>query len=590
MIKIGKELGKGAFSVVYVGEYRNQAVAVKCQPKDEDGNVPAFVCKEINALQRFKHPRVLNFIGAADSKKTKQIWIVSEKLGQSDLDQLLKNIRSSTIRHIGWRKLLQIALDIAEGINYLHSMRCIHRDIKPHNVLLDNDSRAKLCDFGFVTDLNHCDQSADIQTRLQESHLINTPRRKSYCGTDAYMAPEMYLDEDYDESVDTFSYGVMLMEMICCRQANIDGFLMRLPQSKFEIIVEEFRSQVPDSCPKEFMKLAERCTSFEPGDRPLWQEIILILQSLLTEQAAGDTGGDKGITLKPYIPTSKEPEVELDELDYEETSESDDEGVGEQDETGSSLRFPNDEECSRYSISPRLAPQYNGQLLKRNRRGNRRWCKKWFVVDGAQLHYFDMANIPACFENPRTVVPADVRKLRSSHTPSTLSLIRCRIWKTMEMPELCFNVVDENWKIKRELQACSRKELKKWLQVIEEAIDYGTDASSPSGYVQSASKQEPPSQVFNSKEKRKEDQLRTADLESGLNTRSCSEKSNEVEKWLATVGLTKYTATFMEKGFDSLDIIREKGIETEDLDLLGINDFLAKKLLTLAVRQLQNTR
>lgn len=136
MIKIRKELGKGAFSVVYVGEYRNQAVAVKCQPKDEDGNVPAFVCKEINALQRFKHPRVLNFIGAADSKKTKQIWIVSEKLGQSDLDQLLKNIRSSTIRHIGWRKLLQIALDIAEGINYLHSMRCIHRDIKPHNVLV----------------------------------------------------------------------------------------------------------------------------------------------------------------------------------------------------------------------------------------------------------------------------------------------------------------------------------------------------------------------------------------------------------------------------------------------------------------------
>lgn len=63
--------------------------------------------------------------------------------------------------------------------------------------------------------------------------------------------------------------------------------------------------------------------------------------------------------------------------------------------------------------------------------------------------------------------------------------------------------------------------------------------------------------MFNSKEKRKEDQLRTADLESGLNTRSCSEKSNEVEKWLATVGLTKYTATFMEKGFDSLDIIRE---------------------------------
>nr|CCA18064.1 protein kinase putative [Albugo laibachii Nc14] len=589
MIKIGKELGKGAFSVVYVGEYRNEAVAVKCQPKDEDGSVPAFVCKEINALQRFKHPRVLNFVGAADSEKTRQIWIVSEKLGQSDLDHLLKDIRSSSVRHIGWKKLIQIALDAAEGINYLHSMRCIHRDIKPHNILLDLDFRAKLCDFGFVTDLNQRDQSVDIQSRLQEEHLVNTPRRKSYCGTDAYMAPEMYLDEDYDESVDTFSYGVMLMEMVCCRQANRDGFLMRLPQCKFQISMEEFLPQVPDNCPKVLINLAERCTSFEPCDRPQWEEIIAKLRSLLVEQDIS-TGEDKGIILKSYTSTTKEPELELDEQGYEETSESDDEGLSESDDTGSRSSNGNDEELSGCLTSPRLALQYNGQLLKRNRRGNRRWCKKWFIVDGAHLHYFDMANLPPYFDTPRSACSTDVRNSRSSHTPSTLLLSHCRIWKTMEMPELCFNVVDENWKIKRELQACNRKELKKWLQVIDDAINYATDRSLSSGHVEITSKQMSSDEYSGLKERSKEDQVRLADHNGGTSSGSCLAKNNEIEKWLATVGLTKYTATFMDKGFVSLDIIREKGIETEDLNLLGINDFLAKKLLTLAVRQLQNTR
>ncbi|DAZ92670.1 TPA: hypothetical protein N0F65_000440 [Lagenidium giganteum] len=648
-IKVGKEIGKGAFSVVFSGEYNKRLVAVKCQPKDDNGEIPPYVLKEIAILQKLQHPNVLDFIGAADNQRAKQVWILSEQVHNGDLDALLKSIRKESIPHIGWSRMVQIALDIATGIEFLQSHGIIHRDIKSSNILLGDRFRAKLCDFGFAT---------EISWLLEKDEVTGKTRRKSYCGTDAYMAPEMFLDEDYDESADVFSYGVVLMEMICCRPGNADGFLMRLPQHKFRILNEEFRDALPDSCPPALARLAEECVAFEPSDRPKCSEVVRRLAEILQQKQTSD----ELVELKPYTPTviECEPQIEDDndcecdgdytddddtssssamseredevdalddllatevdsletafpqpassgteEVEYDE-EEEEDTNFAEEDQR--SYSFDEETEpvstCSKgeqqrpeASIHP---PYHTGIILKRNRRGNRAWSEKWFILDRGFLHYTDAAG-----QQNGDLLP----------TISTLNLRECRLWKTMEMPELCFHVVNSHWKIKRELQALSKEDLDVWTTMLNQGIDYANslpksasshsiissaptttnnDATPPLSFLSAKQIRRMSNASANilssSKSKSEESSLRQPEstTSSYCEVPSPVDEEDEVRSWLKGIGLERYSSTLKDKGFASLDFIRETGIEKEDLNFLGIKDPAARKALTTAARLLRN--
>ncbi|KAL3657698.1 hypothetical protein V7S43_017273 [Phytophthora oleae] len=649
-VKIGREIGKGAFSIVYAGDYRGQNVAVKCQPKDAEGNIPAFVLREVQVLRLLRHPRLLRFAGAVDNMRAKQIWILSEYLNNGDVDLLLKAIRSEKKPHIGWHRMVRIALDAAQGIEFLQQRHIVHRDIKSSNILLDDEHRAKLCDFGFAVEIKPVVAATSPGAAESEATM---QRRKSYCGTDAYMAPEMFLDEDYDHSVDIFSFGVVLMEMLCCRVANSDGFLMRLPQYKFQVLLPEFRDALPSSCPPALARLAEQCVSFEPSERP---NIETIVQTLNDELKHTSSSQHDNVELVSFTAEDREPQIEEDddayygendeEDDGEEEEDSDEEEEEEEEEEDNSyslqsngrhntMGMESDEEerdvRSQVVDEPFLdeesidsdalgqpacpAPYHEGVILKRSRRGKRSWVEKWFIIDHDQLHYTD---VPPGWRQKQQ----QNAEWRCTLPPiSSLSLRECRIWKTMEMPELRFNVIDNNWKIKRELQAVSKRDLEMWMELINQSIDYaneiyarehdlpnnsttGTSASSSNASRPSRSKakketqpqcREPKPQEQRSKANSDASAPRKVRRRSSLTTfeeplelpETEEDRADEVYQWLKLIGYQRYTPMLKAKGFDSLDFIRETGIELEDLNFVGIKEPVARRSIRSAARTLR---
>ncbi|CAI5722769.1 unnamed protein product [Peronospora farinosa] len=646
-IQIGREIGKGAFSIVYAGYYRGQHVAVKCQPKDGHGNIPALVLREVQVLRLLQHPRLLQYIGTADNVHARQVWILSEYLTNGDVDLLLKAIRTEKKRHLGWYCMVQIALDAALGIEFLQARHIVHRDIKSSNILLDDQHRAKLCDFGFAVMIQ---PAGAAESEASKQH------RKSYCGTDAYMAPEMFLDEDYDQSVDIFSFGIVLMEILCCRVANSDGFLMRLPQFKFQVSSTEFRAALPASCPPALATLAEQCVSFEPSERPNIKTIVRTLENALKHISNSQ---HDVVELVPF--TSEKRDLKTgandDDAKYGEDNEDgseddddeeedDDEDIEEEEEEErtynlqtngrhNTMGMESDEEersvrsqvvddpfldersvCSDVIAQPASpAPYYEGVILKRGRRGKRTWVEKWFIVDHDQLHYTD---VPPRWQQHQQQNP----DWRCTLLPiSSLSLRECRIWKTREMPELQFNLIDNNYKIKRELQAVSKRDLELWIELINRAIDYANDvyahehdtrSNSTTGTSVSSSNASRPSC-----NKVNELQPRSQELSKPLDQRlkaksvvadprmtrrrssvtkydeppelpeTAEDRVDEVYIWLKHIGFQRYTPMLKAKGFTSLDFIRETGIEMEDLNFVGIKEPVARKSIRAAARTLR---
>lgn len=408
-----------------------------------------------------------------------------------------------------------------------------------------------------------------------EDDLAGKARRKSYCGTDAYMAPEMFLDEDYNESVDVFSYGVVLMEIICCREANTDGFLSRLPQSKFRISTAEFQDAMPLSCPPALARLAEQCVAFEPSERPSCDSIVHALDEMLAQKHSLTSDP---VELRPFTPMSKEvvesePQTEEGDEDYDYGDDEDDEDdVDENDDDGGNGTVDlDDDEADRsgrfssggdsltcgsddgVSILAMAAPYHSGIIFKRNRRGNRSWTAKLFTLDHDQLHYSDA---PSAKSSTSCEPPSSQS---GASTLSSLCLRGCRIWKTMDMHELRFNIVNSSWKIVRELQASNTADLNRWMEHINQGIDYANELGllKEPGSAPHSRHSKPNNHSGRRKSKQqsaKEPETRCADV---LLEAELQDESDEIYQWLASMNLQRFTSTLKAKGFSSLDFVRE---------------------------------
>ncbi|WOG94565.1 hypothetical protein DCAR_0313861 [Daucus carota subsp. sativus] len=195
------ELGRGGFGAVYKGELEDGTkLAVKRMEAGVVSNkaVDEFQA-EIGVLSKVRHRHLVSLLGY--SVEGNERLLVYEYMPQGALSMHLFRWKKLNLQPLSWAKRLTIALDVARGMEYLHKLArqsFIHRDLKSSNILLGDDFRAKVSDFGLVKLAP--DQERSIATRL--------------AGTFGYLAPEYAVTGKITTKADVFSFGVVLMELL----------------------------------------------------------------------------------------------------------------------------------------------------------------------------------------------------------------------------------------------------------------------------------------------------------------------------------------------------------------------------------------
>ncbi|KAJ0736309.1 putative protein kinase RLK-Pelle-LRR-I-1 family [Helianthus annuus] len=186
---------------------RRRTVAIKCiNDRQDDGGKQGFLA-EIELLTSCNHPNIVSLLGFCSEGNV--MVLVYEYAFKGSLNDYFGD--TSEMINLTWAQRIQICLDIAYGINYLHTNmegkpRIIHRDIKSDNILLDENLNAKIADFGL----------SKFHSTNKKTSTIYT---KHIAGTEVYMDPEYLTSSKYKKESDIYSFGVVLFETLCGRPA-----------------------------------------------------------------------------------------------------------------------------------------------------------------------------------------------------------------------------------------------------------------------------------------------------------------------------------------------------------------------------------
>ncbi|KAG5575107.1 hypothetical protein H5410_055241 [Solanum commersonii] len=275
-------LGRGGFGTVYKGELHDGTkIAVK---RMENGIITgkglAEFKSEIAVLTKVRHRHLVGLLGYCLDGNEK--LLVYEYMPQGTLSSHLFNWAEEGLKPLEWTKRLTIALDVARGVEYLHSLAhqsFIHRDLKPSNILLGDDMRAKVADFGLVRLAP--EGKGSIETRI--------------AGTFGYLAPEYAVTGRVTTKVDVFSFGVILMELITGRKALDES----QPEESMHLVTwfrrmhlnkDTFRKAIDPAIDlseetlasvSTVAELAGHCSAREPYQRPDMGHAVNVLSSLV---------------------------------------------------------------------------------------------------------------------------------------------------------------------------------------------------------------------------------------------------------------------------------------------------------------------
>nr|BAG63822.1 unnamed protein product [Homo sapiens] len=264
----GEVLGKGFFgqAIKVTHKATGKVMVMKELIRCDEETQKTFLT-EVKVMRSLDHPNVLKFIGVL--YKDKKLNLLTEYIEGGTLKDFLRSMDP-----FPWQQKVRFAKGIASGMAYLHSMCIIHRDLNSHNCLIKLDKTVVVADFGLSRLIVEERKRAPMEKATTKKRTLRkNDRKKRYTvvGNPYWMAPEMLNGKSYDETVDIFSFGIVLCEIIGQVYADPDC----LPRTlDFGLNVKLFWEKfVPTDCPPAFFPLAAICCRLEPESRPAFSKL-----------------------------------------------------------------------------------------------------------------------------------------------------------------------------------------------------------------------------------------------------------------------------------------------------------------------------
>lgn len=256
-VRFAEQIGSGGFGVVFRGKFRGQLVAIKKIHANALSNAASIAefQSEVAVLCTLAHPNILKFMGAC--VKPPNLMIVTEFMARGTLFDIL---HQSSMK-VTWAMRRRMALDSCRGMRYLHDSKLLHRDLKSSNIMVDENFKCAIGDFGL--------------TRI--SHGAVAAQMTGQCGTFQYMAPEILSSKPYSEKADVFSFGILLWELVA---RKLPFFGMQPMQVGIAVSQQGLRPTMPPKCPAPLEKLMRACWDQNPNKRPSFAQVQVILEAM----------------------------------------------------------------------------------------------------------------------------------------------------------------------------------------------------------------------------------------------------------------------------------------------------------------------
>nr|XP_025970021.1 fibroblast growth factor receptor 1 isoform X1 [Dromaius novaehollandiae] len=272
---LGKPLGEGCFGQVVRAEAygidRDQpdqavTVAVKMLKDNATDKDLADLISEMEMMKMIgKHKNIINLLGACTQDGP--LYVIVEYASKGNLREYLQARRPPGMEYcynparvpeeqLSFKDLVSCAYQVARGMEYLASKKCIHRDLAARNVLVTEDNVMKIADFGLARDIHHI----DYYKKTTNGRL---PVK--------WMAPEALFDRIYTHQSDVWSFGVLLWEIFTLGGSPYPGVPV---EELFKLLKEGHRMDKPSNCTNELYMMMRDCWHAVPSQRPTFKQLV----------------------------------------------------------------------------------------------------------------------------------------------------------------------------------------------------------------------------------------------------------------------------------------------------------------------------
>lgn len=316
LLTLGKSLGEGAFGKVIKADAVGLTcpiVAVKMLKDGHTDNEMMDLVSEMHMMKMIgKHINIINLLGCCTQNGP--LFVVVEFAPHGNLRDFLRQHRPSSgyepaigmeekeRKSLTQKDLACFAYQVARGMEYLASRRCIHRDLAARNVLVSEDFVLKIADFGLARDI-HCN----------DYYRKNTDGRLPV----KWMAPEALFHRVYTTQSDVWSFGVLLWEIMTLGGTPYPS--VPSVEKLFQLLRSGHRMEKPNLCSMDIYMQMRECWTYNPKQRPYFSELVEELDRILTI-TANEEYLDLGLPQLDTPPSSQE-EITTDEEDDEDEEE-----------------------------------------------------------------------------------------------------------------------------------------------------------------------------------------------------------------------------------------------------------------------------